>query len=389
VYFLFRFFSLLISLAVLFLLFSVFFLLNNIIPHWIELGQTALENRTQTALHYEDVKIDLIQRSITFKNVVFKGKDNTANAESARLDFMLPDLQTNAIVIRRLILEKPEFWVTRIEKKLKLFPNFFRKTPNSSAWKWRFQALVLNHPKIHFHDETLIKPQALGDSGSLTVTSEQVRIIQDFDAHTTHLKGQLHFTEYPDAKLAFDFNGDLGSPGCNHDLLLQGVYLNLPFLSAYQYPFSKIHLTHGTARIYVNLHCRMGILDGYSHLKLKHLKLNGFNEGIFSTALGLSSASFVTMLKENHDVLELDFYIKGTQNKPELKLGETTRYFILTAPIAITKGTLNLVESILNMALLGIPRKLIDIVNPSEEKKEEKEKKKAAEKAAKTKTDNP
>ncbi len=373
----FRFFSFLLSLAAVFFLFSLFFLLNTVIPHWIELGQLALEYRTQTHLHFEDVEIDLIRRCVVFKNVLFKGKDKEARVASVRLDFVIPDLQIHSFVIRRLLLEKPEFWVTRVDKKLGLFPDFFRYRPSSATWKWRIQLLVLDHPRIHFHDEIF------GDEGTLTVISDELRICQDFDTSTTNLKGQLHFPDYPDAELAFDFKGDLSSPGHNHDLLIQAIQLDLPFLSAYQYPFSKIHLTHGTARIYADIHCRMGILDGYSHVKLRRLEVSGFNGGIFSTALGLSFASFVTMLKENHDELELDFYVKGTQDKPELKLGETTRHFILTAPIEVTKGSLNLVENILNTALLGLPRKLIGIVNPSEEQKEERakerEKKKAAE----------
>jgi hypothetical protein len=365
-----RFFSLLLSLTALFLLFFVVFLLNNLIPRWIELGQKALENHTQTSLHYEDVQVDLLRSSITFKNIVFQGKNEEARASSVHLDFRIPDFQTHSIIIRKLLLEKPEFLITRAENKLKLFPDFFRsRTSSSTRWKWRIETLVLNHSKIHFHDTHF------PDSAKLIIRSKQLRIHQNFDTYTFHMKGPLYFPKYPKAKLALDFKGERRSLNQNFDLLLYGTGLDLSFLSPYQHPFSKLQLTHGTMNMRTDIHCRMGILNGYSHLTLKHLKLNGFNDGIFSTALGLSSASFVTMLKKSHNTLELDFYVKGTKEHPEFKLGETTKRFILTAPIAITKESLNLAENIINIALLGLPRKLINIIHPPSDEEKEEEKK--------------
>ncbi len=95
-------------------------------------------------------------------------------------------------------------------------------------------------------------------------------------------------------------------------------------------------------------------------MKIKKLRFEAFNDSIFSTILGLSSKSFVNVLKENKDKLELDLLIYGTNNHPDVKLGTFSKNFILKAPLKVATGTLNVVEKTLNTVLFGIPEKIFN-----------------------------
>ncbi|MBN2143501.1 MAG: hypothetical protein JW774_02650, partial [Candidatus Aureabacteria bacterium] len=229
-----------------------------------------------------------------------------------------------------------------------------KKAQKEKRKKWQFpiRHILFEDAMVYFSD------QEENFSFDGTVHGTRAVYKYDFKNEQGELKGFFDIPDHPNSSIFIDHTWEKWDPVNNYSLILQGKNIQLAPLSYYQYPFSKCKIKGGKGTFDLVLRRALGVLNGYSYMRLSELELDAFNEGIFSTILGLSSAGFFSILEKNNQELELDFYIRGTHQNPQIKLGDTSKNFILQTPVSVAKDTLSLVESILNAALLGIPRKI-------------------------------
>jgi hypothetical protein len=357
-----------ILLVVCSLPFCVYSLYYDGVLFLLDKTQVHLEEMTSSHLSYSGFDIDFLKRSVRIENAVFRHKEKEAHLKTCLLYFGWPDFGMKRFPIS-LTLIAPELFIYKVGKKFQYFPDFFHQEPHyrkkgteekSAALKGKRKKWQFPVTQILFQDGSLyFNDQEEGDFSFHQVV-HGTRIIYSTDAlnEKGELKGFLDIPSNSKSSLYVDHVWERWDPKNNYNLVLQGKNIELSPLSYYQYPFSKCQIKGGTGTFALSLRCSLGMLNGYSYMKLSELNLDAFNEGIFSTILGLSSAGFFSILEKNNNLLELDFHIRGTAQNPVAKLGDTSKNFILQTPVSVAKDALNLVEGILNTALLGIPRKI-------------------------------
>lgn len=316
---------------------------------------TGLEKKLTVKITYTGFNVNWLQFKATVNEVKFQHKDNVAKIKKLEVKLGFPKIFEKKLIISEMIINEGEWFITKENKSTSYFPDFIKKGEKPPGkLDCDINKIIYNKMKLFFTDNDR------NEIVKISLYANQLITVFNYEIEVATVKGCFKDLNSLSGEYFINLNIGLNKFYSNFQLILSGKNTNLTIFNQYQFAFTNLMLKEGVGSFSLNLVGNLGLIEGYVYLNAESLNLDAFNNSIFSTVMGLSYQSFLSMIKENNNNLELDFYIHGTTQKPILKLGNLAKGFLINAPVTIAKDTLSIVEKLFNVALLGIPRKIMN-----------------------------
>lgn len=328
-------------------------------PFMLDQIRTHVEKMSGTEVDFESCQFNWLEAKIIFSKLNFKDAHQQAKTRYCVVRITSVDFFERKVVYE-IFLKGVTTHLMKQNLNFRLFPNFFRqriapKNPHSLKFDFQLSQIRVRNFEMDFEDQDYSPPLKASFEG------ERVDLILDSIHQNLFLKVFFNKKNHRLEKGYLEWVSDIGNPSSGFRIRASGNHVDFSLLSVYQYSFTKLKIKKGVGDFYADFENKLGVLNGSFYFRVKDLNFDAFQESIFSSVLGFSNQSFLKLMKQNSDQLELDFFLYGSTEEPTIKLGHFSRGFIFKAPVTALKDSLGLVEKTLNTVLLGIPKKIFKI----------------------------
>jgi Domain of Unknown Function (DUF748) len=250
-----------------------------------------------------------------------KGWPAARTLEAERIT-IVPDLLTlfsDQIQIFSIVVEKPYLSMLRNPGKLTVVPSLVEKQAKSTgaSRKLRTSTIELKDGSLDFYDATVSRPP-------LRIRMEKIEaVIRDVEAPATEK------TRFEIAGIVKGVKGDgraklngwvgPGARDSSSRIVLETV--DLVTLQPYLIKKNEARVAGGTLDLDLVSEVRNHNLDGKGKVVLRDLEL-ARSGGYFDTFMGLPRNAVINFLKDNHNVIDVDFTLKGDTSHPNFSLNE-------------------------------------------------------------------
>lgn len=263
---------------------------------------------------------------------------------------IVPDLRSllsDQIRIASIVIEKPYLSMVRTSGKLRLVPSLTeggdkKKGASSTGPGVTISSIDVKDGTVELYDVTVSRP-------ALRTRIEQIdAVIRDVAAPAT---GKTHF-ELAGIVKGIKRDGRMKLTGwlgpraedSSSRIVLTGV--DMVALQPYLVKKHEVQVTQGSLDLNLDSEVRTHYLNGKGKVVLRNLEFAPAR-GFFDTFMGLPRTAVIGFLKDNHDVIAVDFTLKGNTDNPNFSLNEnlSTR---IAASMAGSLGVsvVNVAESI-------------------------------------------
>lgn len=262
--------------------------------------------------------------------------ERTLEAERVTIVPDLRSLLTDQIRISSIVVEKPYLSMLRTPGKLIMVPSLTerkgsqKETPSGQAGATS-QAVMIS--TIEFKDGSLELHDATVSRPPLKTKIVQIdAVIRDVAAPTS-------------GRTRFDLSGIVKGVNRDGQVKLTGwvgpgardssshialVAADMVALQPYLVKKNEAKVTKGTLDLNFDSEVRNNNLDGKGKVVLKDLEFAP-SRGYFDTFMGLQRNAVIRFLKDNNNIIDVDFTLRGDTNNPNFSLNENLSTRIATA----------------------------------------------------------
>jgi len=262
--------------------------------------------------------------------------ERTLEAERVTIVPDLRSLLTDQIRISSIVVEKPYLSMLRIPGKLIMVPSLTvregsQKEDPSGQASATSRAVMIS--TIEFKDGSLDLYDATVSRPPLKTKIVQIdAVIRDVAAPTSgrtrfDLSGIVKGVKRDGrAKLS----GWVGPGARDSSSRIALVAADMVALQPYLVKKNEAHVTKGTLDLNLDSEVRNNNLDGKGKVVLKDLEFAP-SRGYFDTFMGLPRTAVIGYLKDNNNIIDVAFTLKGDTKHPSFSLNESLSTRIATA----------------------------------------------------------
>lgn len=255
-----------------------------------------------------------------------KGWPAARTLEAERV-IVVPDLRsllTERIRIASIVIEKPYLSMLRTPGKLTLVPSLTEQAKSGSNSKSgdnrkvAITSIELKDGSMEIFDATVSRPP-------LKLRMERIDgVIRDVavpPAEQTHfvLAGIVKGTNRDGrAKVS----GWMGPGGRDSSSRIMLAAVDMVTLQPYLVKNNETRVSRGSLDLALASEVRNNYLNGQGKVVLKDLEFAP-SRGFFDTFMGLPRNTVISFLKDNNNVIDLDFTLTGDTRKPNFSLNES------------------------------------------------------------------
>jgi Domain of Unknown Function (DUF748) len=261
--------------------------------------------------------------------------ERTLEAERVTIVPDLRSLLTDQIRISSIVVEKPHLSMLRTPGKLIMVPSLTeregnqKETPSGQAGATS-QAVMIS--TIEFKDGSLELHDATVSRPPLKTKIVQIdAVIRDIAAPTSgrtrfDLSGIVKGVKRDGRAKLSGWVGPGARDSSSHVAL---VAADMVALQPYLVKKNEAKVTKGTLDLNLDSEVRNKNLDGKGKVVLKDLEFAP-SRGFFDTFMGLQRNAVIDFLKDNNNIIDVDFTLKGDTSNPNFSLNENLSTRIAT-----------------------------------------------------------
>ena len=262
--------------------------------------------------------------------------ERTLEAERVTIVPDLRSLVTDQLRISSIVVEKPYLSMLRTPGKLAMVPSLTeagRNKQNASASRESANARKVTISTIELKDGTAELYDATVSRPPLKTRMEQIdAVIRDV---TTPASEKTRFELAGIVKgLKRDgrakLSGWVGPAARDSSSRIALAEVDLVTFQPYLVQKNEARVTRGTLDLNLDSEVRNNNLDGKGKVILKDLEFAP-SRGFFDTFMGLPRNAVISFLKNNNNVIDIDFTLKGDTKHPNFSLNEHLSTRIATA----------------------------------------------------------
>ena len=259
----------------------------------------------------------------------------TLEAERVTIVPDLRSLLTNQIRISSIVVEKPNLSMLRTPGRLIMVPSLTKregsqKEARSGQAGATSQAVMIS--TIEFKDGSLELHDATVSRPPLKTKIVQIdAVIRDIAAPTSgrtrfDLSGIVKGVKRDGRAKLSGWVGPGARDSSSHIAL---VAADMVALQPYLVKKNEAKVTNGTLDLNLDSEVRNNNLDGKGKFVLKDLEFAP-SRGFFDTFMGLQRNAVIGFLKDNNNIIDVDFTLKGDTSNPNFSLNENLSTRIAT-----------------------------------------------------------
>ena len=261
--------------------------------------------------------------------------ERTLEAERVTIVPDLRSLLTDQIRISSIVVEKPYLPMLRTPGKLIMVPSLTKRegsqkeTPSGQAGATS-QAVMIS--TIEFKDGSLELHDATVSRPPLKTKIVQIdAVIRDIAAPTSgrtrfDLSGIVKGVKRDGRAKLSGWVGPGARDSSSHIAL---VAADMVALQPYLVKKNEAKVTNGTLDLNLDSEVRNHNLDGKGKFVLTDLEFAP-SRGFFDTFMGLQRSAVIGFLKDNNNIIDVDFTLKGDTSNPNFSLNENLSTRIAT-----------------------------------------------------------
>ncbi len=293
------------------------------------IGTRLLEGKIVEALgpgsHLDQIKVNWFSIELSGLRIdAPKGWPAARTLEAERV-ILVPDLRsllTERIHISSIVVEKPYLSMLRTPGKLALLPSLTERKNNPSSPSENRTVTIarveLKNGSLDLFDATVRRPP-------LKIRMEQIdAVVRDIAVPAAEKTGfelagiVKGIRRDGRAKI----NGWTGPAARNSWSRISLTAVDMVALQPYLVKQNEGRVSSGSLDLNLDTEVRNNYLNGKGKIVLQNLEFAA-SRGVFDTFMGLPRSTVIAFLKDNNNVIDLDFTLTGDAKQPNFSLNES------------------------------------------------------------------